>query len=39
LRRAWDDPERRRKQAIFNLGRPLSDDPDVNALRDLFRKQ
>ncbi|MBI2952061.1 hypothetical protein HYY27_08200 [bacterium] len=38
LRRAWDAPEARWRQALLHLGRPLSDDPDVSALRDLFRR-
>lgn len=37
LRRAWDAPEARWRQALLHLTRPLSDDPDVNTLRDLFR--
>jgi hypothetical protein len=38
LRRAWDAPEARWRQALLYLARPLSDDPDLNALRDLFRR-
>ena len=37
LRRVWDGPKDRRRQAILNLGRPLSDAPGVNALREMFR--
>jgi hypothetical protein len=37
LRRAWDAPEARGRQAVLHLGRPLSDDPTVNALRECFR--
>lgn len=37
LRRAWDAPEARWRQSVLNLGRPLSDDPTVNALRERFR--
>ncbi len=39
LRQAWDAPEARGRQAVLYLGRPLSDDPDVNALRKMISKQ
>jgi hypothetical protein len=37
LSRAWDGLEARVAQARRHLGRPLSDDPELIALRDLFR--
>jgi hypothetical protein len=39
LRRAWDAPEARWRQAVRNLGRPLSDDPDASALREICGRQ
>ena len=38
LRKAWGDPEERWKSARGYLGRPLSNDPEVTALREMLSK-